>query len=290
MGLLTYAKAAAPLVPGASRLPFVAGGGSEMPAGLERAREGIVADAGKLADYARVCGFTLRDELPATYPHILAFEDHMGLMTDGRFPFGAIGTVHLANRITVHRPLRVGEPFSLTVRPTPVEPHPKGRTFALVTEAYADGVLVWEETSTMLRKGSGTPAPEGVRHSGARRGQAPSSEKVPGRLRQVEGSAEWRLGGDLGRRYAGVSGDSNPIHLHALTARAFGFPKAIAHGMWTKARCLAALERDLPSAYTVEVQFFKPIFLPGTVEFGSDGDRFVVRRGETIHLEGTVTR
>ena len=278
MSMLTYAKAAVPLVPGASRLPWVAGGGSEMPEGLDRTREGVTADPDRLADYARVCGFGLRDELPATYPHILAFADHMSLMTDGRFPFPAIGTVHLANRITVHRPLRVGEEFSLTVRPTPVEPHRKGRQFSIVTEAYADGVLVWEETSTMLRRGKGSDPNSDKRANSSQKGSDPS------------GVAEWRLPGDLGRRYAAVSGDSNPIHLHPLTARAFGFPKPIAHGMWTKARCLAALEHDLPSAYTVEVEFKKPIFLPGKVEFGRDGSRFVVRRGDTIHLEGTVTR
>ena len=75
--------------------------------------------------------------------------------------------------------------------------------------------------------------------------------------------------GDLGRRYAAVSGDHNPIHLYALTAKAFGFPRQIAHGMWSKARCLAALEGRLPDAVTVEVAFKKPILLPGTVAFGS---------------------
>ena len=286
MSLLTYAKAAVPLVPGASRLPWVAGGGSEMPEGLERSRGGVVADADRLAEYARVCGFALRDELPATYPHILAFPEHMGLMTDGRFPFPAIGTVHLANRITVHRPLRVGEEFDLTVRPTAIEPHRKGRQFSIITEAYAGGVLVWEETSTMLRRGGSPDSTD----SKAQSGRPPSRAKSTGASGAESGQAVWRLPGDLGRRYAAVSGDSNPIHLHPLTARAFGFPKPIAHGMWTKARCLAALEHDLPSAYTVEVEFKKPIFLPGKVEFGRDGDRFAVRRGDTIHLEGTVTR
>ena len=47
----------------------------------------------------------------------------------------------------------------------------------------------------------------------------------------------------------------------------FGFPSAIAHGMWTKARCLAALEPRLPDAFTVDVAFKKPILLPGKVEF-----------------------
>ena len=79
----------------------------------------------------------------------------------------------------------------------------------------------------------------------------------------------WRLGGDLGRRYAAVSGDHNPIHLYALTAKALGFSRQIAHGMWSKARCVAALENRLPDAVTVDVAFKTPIFLPGTVAFAS---------------------
>ena len=102
---------------------------------------------------------------------------------------------------------------------------------------------------------------------------------------------DWKLPGDLGRRYGSVSGDRNPIHLHALSARLFGFPQAIAHGMWTKARCLAALE-PLPDAYTVDVSFKRPILLPSRVTFAADNERFVVRTAknpDTIHLEGTVT-
>jgi acyl dehydratase len=80
---------------------------------------------------------------------------------------------------------------------------------------------------------------------------------------------EWRLPGDLGRRYAAVSGDANPIHLYPLTAKALGFRRQIAHGMWTKARSVAAIENRLPNAVTVEVAFKKPVFLPGTVAFAA---------------------
>ena len=286
MALTTYAKAAAALVPGAGRLPWVAGGGSQIP-DVTLERSGVTASARDVAAYARVCGFRLRDELPATYPHMLAFDLHMDLMTDGRFPFGAIGLVHVANTITVKRALRIREPFDLRVHPTPLEEHPKGRTFSIVTEAAVDGEVVWEERSTMLRRGGGSGG-EGT-SGGSRRKRAEPPPFV----------AEWSLPGDLGRRYASVSGDSNPIHLHPLSARMFGFPRAIAHGMWTKARCLAALERDLPERYAVEVVFKKPILLPGKVVFGAQEPGssgkvcFGVRSAkdeDTVHLEGTVSR
>ena len=67
-----------------------------------------------------------------------------------------------------------------------------------------------------------------------------------------------------------MSGDRNPIHLYPLTAKAFGFPRQIAHGMWSLARCVAAIENRLPDAVTVDVAFKKPILLPGTVAFGHE--------------------
>jgi len=288
--MVTYARAALPLVPGASLLPFVAGRGKEMPA-LERRLDGVRVDPDALAAYARVCGFTLRDALPATYLHVRAFPLHMQLMTDGRFPFPAVGLVHLSNRIVVHRRLGAGEVYDVVVRTTPIEPHPKGRTFALVSTASVDGEVVWEDESTMLRRGGG-----GADGASADEGRIVVAER-PRSDAHPAGGAEWRLGGDLGRRYAAVSGDRNPIHMHALSAKLFGFPQAIAHGMWTKARCLAALEGRLPDAYAVDVSFRKPILLPGRVTFaseqeGSGATRFTVRsakRPEIIHLEGTVT-
>ena len=266
----TYAKAAAALVPGAGRLPWVAGGGSEIP-DLVLEREGIAVDRAHVAEYARVCGFGVGDALPPTYPHVLAFPLHMQLMTDGRFPFGAVGLVHLRNQIRQRRPVLASETLDVRVSATGVQEHPKGRTFSIVTEVRADGKLSWTSESTMLRRGGGGG------------GEAPKR----GREAQTPPFvAQWRLPGDLGRRYGAVSGDRNPIHIHPLSARLFGFPRAIAHGMWTKAHCLAALK--LPDAFATEVEFRKPILLPGTVAFHADAKRYEVRSGDSVHLVGSL--
>ena len=258
-----YVKSAAAMLPGASRLPWVPGRGDTLPeVDLER---DVTVDRDHLAKYAHVCGFTLRDALPPTYPHVLAFPLHMDLMADGRFPYAPAGIVHIANRIVQHRPLSLTERLSLRVTASGPEPHRAGQTFTLVTEARVGDELAWEGFSTMLKRGR--------RHDGLPRD--PDLEDPPV-------TAHWRVPGDLGRRYAAVSGDRNPIHLHALSAKAFGFPRAIAHGMWTKARCLAALR--LPDALTAEVRFKQPILLPSTVTFGEADDRFAVHG----HLEGTL--
>jgi acyl dehydratase len=276
--LRLYARAIAPLIPGASALPFVGGGGTEIPE-TELALDGVTADPARVAAYAKVCAFALRDTLPATYPHMLAFPLHMALMTSSDFPFPAIGLVHLRNRIVQHRPIAIDEAFDLRVRPTAIELHPKGRAFAIVSEARVGDELVWEDTSTMLRRGKGSG-------DDAAKSERPVDPPV---------SAEWNLPGDLGRRYGAVSGDRNPIHMHDLSARLFGFKHAIAHGMWTKARCLAALDATLPTAFAIDVEFRRPILLPATVTFGSvaEGERtrFAVRskRSGEPHLDGDIT-
>jgi acyl dehydratase len=283
-----YARAALPMIPGASLLPFVPGGGGEIPDGLDLVLARVKADPADVAAYAKVCGFTLRDTLPPTYPHMLAFPLHMAVMSDGSFPFGAVGLVHVENSITQKRPIGIGEEMTIRVSPTKLQPHPKGKTFSLETEVFVDGEMVWSSTSTMLRRGKGDP--DAV-VPGMRGQLRPGFDSLPV---DAPASAEWKLPGDLGRRYAGVSGDRNPIHMHSLTAKPLGFPGAIAHGMWTKARALAQMGSKLPDAFEAEVRFRKPILLPARVEFASqeEGESilFAVRNAKkgTPHLDGRV--
>jgi MaoC like domain len=229
----------------------------------------VEVDRGHLAAYDRVCGFRLRDELPATYPHVLAFPLAMELLT-GPFPLSPLGLVHVANRIEVLRAPGAGERLDLRVWAADLRPHDRGTQFDMLAEATVDGEVVWRDASTYLHRERGG--------GGGRDGAEPP---VP--------SAIWRVPGDIGRRYAAVSGDSNPIHLHGLAAKALGQPGAIAHGMWTKARCLAALEGELPEAYAVDVRFKLPLRIPGRATFSVHDGRFEVWAGSNPHLEGTVT-
>ncbi len=277
--LPSYARALAPLLPGASHLPGIPGGGGAVP-DLELTLAGARVDLKRLADYDQVCCFPGHEVLPATYPHVLAFPLQLALITDGHFPFAAVGLVHVANRITQHRPIRREERLELRVRATALQEHPRGQSFSLITEIRVAGELLWEEISTMLHR---------EQRSGSAAGHDEQPEAPP-----APRAAAWRLPVDLGRRYAAVSGDRNPIHLHRLTAKAFGFRRAIAHGMWTKARCLSALEHRLPDAFSIEVRFRRPILLPATVAFSKaldeDGIRFWVHdpAGEIRHLDGRV--
>ena len=250
----------------------------DAPPDRELATSAMRVDRDHLAAYDRVCGFRLSDRLPPTYPHVLAFPAVMSLMTSGDFPFGVLGLVHVANAIEQLRPLHAEEPLSFRVWVEHLADHPRGRTIDLVAEASAGGEVAWRDRSTYLHR-EGKP-----QVGGAKKGPGPFFAR-----------SQWRVPGDVGRRYAAVSGDRNPIHLHGVPARLFGQPGAIAHGMWTKARCLAALEGMLPDAFSVAVEFKLPVVIPAKVTFGSwvaEGERrFSLRdkRSEKPHLIGAVT-
>lgn len=275
-GLEMLLKAGLAGVPLANRLPGIAKTGTGLP-DLRLRTTSVSVDPAHLAAYDEVCGFVRRDTLPLTYPHLLGLPLSMQLMSDPSFPHVAVGQVHLANSITSHRELRVDERFDVTVGAVNQRPHPKGVVYDMVTEVAVDGEVVWEEASTYLRPGR--------RH--------PDAPAIVGPADVTAGSITWRLPADLGRRYAAVSGDRNPIHLTALTAKAFGFKQQIAHGMWSMARCVAAVESRLAPATRLDVVFKKPIFLPATVALGTvvDDDHvgFSLSRPDGgVHLSGSA--
>ncbi|HEX6517073.1 MAG TPA: hypothetical protein VF049_16015, partial [Nocardioidaceae bacterium] len=92
-------RAALPAVPGVNRLPGIKKAGDALP-DLTLTRHDVPFDRERIAAYSRVCGYPLKETVPLTYPHMLAFGLHMAIMTDASFPFPAIGTVHLENAIT----------------------------------------------------------------------------------------------------------------------------------------------------------------------------------------------
>ena len=253
-GLTTLLRAALPALPVVNQLPGVKKVAARDFTGLAYARTDVEADRRGVEAYAAVCGFPRKDTVPLTYPHLLAFPLHMAIMGDHGFPYAAIGMVHVENTITARRSIAVGEVVDVSTTVGLPRPHARGALVDFVTTVTTAGEVAWESTSTYLRRG---PAPAGEPTAGLVVDDPPA------------GGIEWRLPAGLGRTYAGVSGDANPIHLYPWTAKVLGFRRQIAHGMWTLARSVAAIENRLPDAVTVEAAFKRPVFLPGTVAFAS---------------------
>jgi acyl dehydratase len=237
----------------------------------------VSTDLDHLSDYTEVCGFDRMDRLPATYPHIVAFPLAMRIMAERSFPFPVLGLVHIGNGITQYRPVSPDEALSVSVRAQDLEPHDRGTQFTMAAEARVGDELVWDSRNVYLHRSG---------KSGGGGDKKERDEAAP-----VQ--AHWRVPGDIGRRYGAVSGDRNPIHLHGWSAKLFGMPRPIAHGMWLKARCLAELETTLPDAFSVDVRFKLPLFLPAQVAFGvGDGGGFEVRDASSgkPHLSGTISQ
>ena len=247
--------------------------------GLDAELGSVTVQPEKLAAYRAACGLPDDGRLPLTYPHIMAGGLHMRMLLDPAFPVRVLGLVHLANDIELLRPLPQDVTLAFACRLQTGRSKPRGDEFQLVTEGLCQGELAWRETMRFL-----APAPRG--------GRRPPRES----LELPEAVAEWPVPADTGRRYARASGDWNPIHLAGFLARPFGFPAAIAHGMWSLASCLAHLASGSPRAGArLEARFLKPLLLPGEVrlhvatpeESGSRGFWLVSVRDGTPHLKGT---
>lgn len=250
--------------------------------------KGIRPNMKSLNSYREVCGFPMSGSLPVTYPFVLAFPLQMELLVSDAFPFPLLGLVHVKNDITQYRAVGNQEVLDLECTLSGPRPANKGLEFDIHTRVFVQGKLVWECVSAMLRR---TKSSEDNKEGADKKKDA---ERKPDDSVQ-ENVISWPVQENTGRRYAAVSGDRNPIHLHAFTAKMFGFPRAIAHGMWTKAHCLAELDHLLPKGpFKVSVAFKLPVFLPANVQFqysAAEGHiEFFVkdRNGEKPHLAGVI--
>ncbi|HEX5335933.1 MAG TPA: MaoC/PaaZ C-terminal domain-containing protein, partial [Propionicimonas sp.] len=220
----------------------------------------IRPDPDRLADYDRVCGFALRDHVPPTWLHVLTFPLHIHLLAGAGSTIRLAGSVHVANRMRLHRPVNGTEVLDAVAHIENLRPHRRGAQLDVVSEIRVGEELVWDGVSTYLAPGAKVD------------GVVDDSDRAP--FAPVHPIATWRLPPDLGRDYRRVSGDPNPIHTSTLAARAFGFARPIVHGMWTHARLLAALEPRLPATYEIDATFARPILLPSKVGawWRQDGD------------------
>ncbi len=247
-----YAQAALGAVP----LPLVPSRKSTIPDRQVRL-DGFRVDPDHLAAYCRATGLRFGDELPLTYPFIITFPLVMKLIVQRDFPFVAVGAVHAENHIERTRPISVSEPLDIRVHVENLREHRKGLLVDAISEVSVGREQVWRQVSTLLHQQrtslSDEPKPE------------PKPEEVPPPPLRT-----FRVDQQMINRYAAASGDRNPIHTSALGAKAFGFPRPIAHGMWSAAAILGVVEGRIPDAATYAVKFGKPILLPATVNVYAD--------------------
>ena len=217
---------------------------------------GVRADLAKVTEFSHLMGEPARDVLPSGYLHAFAFPVAMSVMVQEDFPLPLLGMIHLRNQVEHFAPVLFTDELSVRAWARDLTGHRSGTQVQLVAEIHnADGtLLLWRGVSTYLAKGVFLP---GLDKPGATSERTDFVPPVP--------TAQWRLGVDTGRAYAAVSGDFNPIHLSVLSAKALGLRRSIAHGMYAAARVLATVPPSKPDAFSWDISFDSPIFLPATV-------------------------
>jgi MaoC like domain len=268
-----------------SRKPTLVPEGSEVPR-IEARLAKVVIERKHLAQYSDICGAAAGSTLPIAYPHILAFPLHLAMLGAEAFPVKLFGLVHVQNRIAMREPLSAEEPAEIRCW---IEGHrdtERGQEFDLHTEYVVAGEPCWDETCTFLARKK--PVPGAARSTVAR-----SVEGAPDAMAMK--SSSFRAPAGLGRRYGFISGDVNPIHMSDLTARAFGFPQAIAHGMWSLGRLASDFEpAQFDGGCELSVNFKLPIYMPAWLMLQrwaiDNGSGFALRdaQGEKPHLTGTL--
>jgi hypothetical protein len=260
---------------------FLKKGKGNLPDSTVRLNEATI-DKDAVKRYLKVCGFEDSTNIPATFLHAYIFPLHSELLCQPEVPFPVPGLIHFANSIKQHRALSFGEKFSVSCSFGNFIAHEKGQGFEVISYIKSGGEVIWEDESIYLYKGK-----EGI-------GKVLEWEQPS--LTDQSTKESWSLSKNLGVEFAIASGDFNPIHLHPLSAKLFGFERHIIHGMWSVGKILSEYEKRIGERFELTVSFKTPIFLPENVIFrqektlsGFDFD-LVDSTQEKPHLKGFLRR
>ena len=240
--------------------------GDGLPATRHEVR-GVKAAVANLTAYQHLIGETASDVLPAGFIHALAFPLAMSVMNRDDFPLPLLGMIHLKNHVVQSAPIVFTEALDIRAWTENLRGHRSGTQLDIVIEVRRAGedAVRWRGVSSYLAKGVFLPGID-----------KPTAASVSADFSAPDPTALWQLGVDTGRAYAAVSGDFNPIHLSVLSAKALGLRRSIAHGMYLASRALADVGAAKGDAFSWDVAFEAPVFLPARVALDisttQDGD------------------
>ena len=201
--------------------------------------------------YRELCGIGNDGNLPVLYPHVLTSSMHIHLITDKRFPASALGAVHSRMHIVQYEPIPDSQKVDLHCRISNARTLKAGLETDIVTTVTADDKRLWQSVATYIFRG---------RKFGKPGEQHPWATFDP--LGEASIEAQWHVPADMGKRYAKITGDYNPIHVSRFMAKMFGFKRDIVHGMWCLCRCLAHIQDfSYEQPVRLDAAFKGPIFM-----------------------------
>jgi acyl dehydratase len=236
---------------------------------------------------ALASGGLLPPTYSATWETALALE----LLAAAGYGLPTAGVIHLQSELVQIRPLYRDDLISCRLELAGAEVGTRGTILTLTGRSWnGAGQLAAETTTTLLMR---------TARAGETGGDRPRSSGSPEEGESWKEITSWRLSAGEGRRYARASGDFNPIHLWALTARPLGFRRPILQGFCTQALVAHALVERLLGGDPVAlrrllVTFRSPLPLPSAPrlllrERPEAAERLRVVHGENehrVHAEG----
>jgi NAD(P)-dependent dehydrogenase (short-subunit alcohol dehydrogenase family)/acyl dehydratase len=191
------------------------------------------------------------------FPVVPMMEVLMPAIMDERLGADMLRLVHGEQEMIFHRPLNVWDLVAPRGEITAIEERSSGETVKVHQRLICDGQVPVEAISTLFVRGKRRGEPRGEDHHAG-----PGDRPILAQVRQ-------EVSLDQATRYAGASGDRNPIHLDPEVARAGGLPGVILHGLCTMAMATRAVIEavggsDPARLERIFVRFVKPV-LPGQV-------------------------
>jgi len=177
------------------------------------------------------------------------------------------GTVNMVNTLVQHRPMRLGEPLTVTGEILDVEEVPRGRVATSEARyANADGELTATSRRRSLRP---DPAKAGTRGAGEK------PVTVIEDVERLKALGTFTLNPEDVKAYGGPH---NPIHFDPEAARRGGFrAPIIGGGQGVRFLTAEIWRRFEPQAIDLDIYFRRPIFWDDTFTVMVDEDRGVWR-------------
>ncbi|HZH68361.1 MAG TPA: MaoC/PaaZ C-terminal domain-containing protein [Chitinophagales bacterium] len=213
--------------------------------------KGLTIDKKQYSDFCKM--FEYNDAtVPSTYWYIRLFSMQTLLLAHPDAPFPMPGLVHLSFKINQYTTIYPTDKLDTTVKFGNLIQHDKGTGVETIMSLSRHGQVVWEQKNINLylgKKGLGIPG----------------EDIVEGEITEPDLSTLWSLHPKNAIDFAKVSGDFNPIHLHDITAKIFGFRKQIAHGWYSLCRAVSPMSTTIKGIHELYGSFKKPLFLPSKV-------------------------
>ncbi len=218
---------------------------------ISAAWDQVALDPALLKRYHEACELPEDGYMPILYPHVIASPVYMSILTHKNFPFPLIGALHLRNHIIEHRRVKADEVFDLKVQLTEKRIVKQGIEFDFTIVLKVSEEKVWESVTTWLKQGK-----FGKEYDDSPNAALLKTDPEARHFKDLE------IPRGIGKKYAKITGDYNPIHMSKLLAPLFGLKRDVAHAMWACANAMAYLPA-LPEGKPVRVDFaFKgPLFL-----------------------------